>query len=100
LPHRLFDGDVSAMCEAVGIEDGTREAVIRTWDRDPVRLGRADLLRGADGFKLVEFNVHSRMGGFENGALARAALRVPLLRKVADEMGLGFIDTLEGCPTG
>jgi len=96
LPYRLYDGDVSAMCDAVGINGVAQDAVVRTWDRNGARLGRADLLRDTGGFKLVEFNVHSRMGGFENAALARAVLRIPLVQQIADEMGLGFIDTFEG----
>lgn len=97
LPGRLYEGDVSAMCEAVGIGGVAREAVVQTWDGGGLCLGRADLLRDTDdGFKLVEFNVHSRMGGFENAALARIMRRIPLVQQVADEMGLGFVDTLEG----
>lgn len=96
LPRRLYNGDASAMCDAVGISGVARDAVVRTWDRDCVRLGRADLLRDAGGFKLVEFNVHSRMGGFESAALAQTVLGIPLFRQVAAEMGLGFVNTVEG----
>jgi hypothetical protein len=95
-PNHLFGGDISATCEAVGLSSFTKDIILQTPSRREAPMGRADLMRVVDGFKLLEFNVHSRMGGLENASLAREILKVPLFREFIEKRGLDFVDTLEG----
>lgn len=96
LPDRLFDGDVAAMCDMTGLDAHQRAAVQATWrDRDVV-LSRADLLRGADGFRAIEVNVHSSLGGIDSGPWHRAFLSQALYREFLAAEGLAYVDPLDG----
>jgi len=96
LPDRLFGGDVTAMPGFDGRDAAQRTAVQATWrDRDVV-LARADLLRAADGFKAVEVNVHSSLGGIDSGPWHQAFLRLPVYRDFIAAEGLGYLDPMDG----
>lgn len=95
LPVRLFGGDLDAFCAAVGMTPEQALVVRRTaGPAGPVRLARADLYRDATGFRLLEYNLTSALGGFDNAELTRAALQVPAVKEFAAEQGLAFPDTL------
>ncbi|MEU5219699.1 hypothetical protein AB0G79_26370 [Streptomyces sp. NPDC020807] len=95
LPERLFGGSIAALAEAVGL-DAAQTAVItrsaRTGSLLP--LGRADLYHDGTGFKLLEFNITSALGGFENADINRAMLAYPPLREFVGKHGLRYRDTL------
>ncbi|MFE6052607.1 hypothetical protein ACFQ6N_17775 [Kitasatospora sp. NPDC056446] len=98
LPRRLFGGDVEAMARAVGMTDTQTDIVRRaaTADAPLVPLARSDLYRGADGFKLLELNITSALGGFENAGINRAMLRHPALSEFVAERNLAYADTFGG----
>ncbi|GHF75636.1 hypothetical protein GCM10018790_61930 [Kitasatospora xanthocidica] len=98
LPERLFDGDVAAMARAVGMTDTQTDIVRRatTADAPLVPLARSDLYRGADGFKLLELNITSALGGFENAGINRAMLAHPALSEFVAGRKLGYVDTFAG----
>jgi len=96
IPRRLFDGDVAAMCQAMGIGSPMREAIIATCPQQEVPLGRADLMHDGESFKLLEFNVHSRLGGLENAQLVREVLKIPFFQEFINEYRLSFIDSIDG----
>jgi hypothetical protein len=100
LPHRLFDGDAAAMCDALGIGGAGRSAIVATWSDEALVMGRADLIKQNGSFNLVEFNVHSSVGGLENADLTRALLRQPLFGEFADAEGLQFTDTIDKLAAG
>ncbi|MFE0701050.1 hypothetical protein [Streptomyces sp. NPDC058872] len=97
LPERAFDGSITALASAVGM-DALQSALItrsaRTGSLLP--LGRADLYHDGTGFKLLEFNVTSALGGFENADINRAMLAYPPLEEFVRRHGLGYRDTI-GC---
>jgi hypothetical protein len=97
LPERLFDGDVGELARAVGMTP-TQVSVVRraTAGAPLVPLARSDLYRDANGFKLLELNITSALGGFENADINRAMLRHPALAKFVAAQGLGYADTLQG----
>jgi len=96
LPGRLFDGDIGALCAGSGLDADQCAAVEATWrDRDVV-LSRADLLRDEEGFKAIEVNVHSSLGGIDNGPMHRAFTSLPVFREFIAAEGLDYVDPMDG----
>lgn len=93
LPRRVFEGDVAAYCEAMGMDLPRARQVQRFAGRTPTLYGRADVYRAGHSFKLLEFNVCSAVGGIHRSAIARALMEVPAFRAFADEHHLGYTDT-------
>jgi hypothetical protein len=98
LPERLFGGDVGAMAEQVGMTESQSQVVQRAARAGTplMALARSDLYRGATGFKLLELNITSPLGGFENAGINRAMLRHPALASFVDRHGLRYADTFGG----
>lgn len=96
LPKRLFDGNLTAMADAVGLTPAQAEAIVRTATDHPVKLARADLFDDGQAHKLFEFNVSSALGGWDIAVLNRWLLRDPDLASFVDDEGLLFADTLVG----
>ncbi|MBD0676527.1 hypothetical protein [Streptomyces sp. CBMA156] len=93
LPDRLFDGDLGAFARAVGMTDTQIEVILRSQGAAATRMARTDLCVDDSGFKVVEVNVTSSLGGMDNGVMAQALLEHPLLADFAARHGLGFADT-------
>lgn len=95
VPERLFDNDVGRMCDAVGMGPLQRRAVFETWQDQDVFLSRADLYQDEVGFKVLEFNVVSALGGFEVAEINKAMLAAPFLKRFVEEERLTFPDTID-----
>ncbi|MEH1014393.1 hypothetical protein V6U90_14930 [Micromonospora sp. CPCC 206060] len=96
LPERVFDGSLTALAGAVGMSPLQTALITRSARAGSlVPLGRADLYHDGTGFRLLEFNVTSALGGFENADLNRAMLAYPPLREFVDRHRLRYRDTLE-----
>ncbi|GAA2143450.1 hypothetical protein GCM10009760_29850 [Kitasatospora kazusensis] len=93
LPDRLFGGDLAAFCRAVGLTEVQVEAVMRSRSGSAAKPARVDLYREESGFRLLEINVSSALGGLDNADVGRAQLGHPLLREFADRHGLVCVDT-------
>jgi hypothetical protein len=94
LRDRLFGGDLRAMAQAGGMAPAQVDAMLRTTFGPPVCLSRADLYQEADGFKVLEFNIVSALGGLDNALLNRALLRHPAIEEFVAAEGLNYVDTL------
>lgn len=94
LPQWTTDGDLAAYARLVGMTPRQADAVQRTAGERAVRLGRSDLYHDGSGFRLLEFNISSALGGFENAELNRAALACTGLREHVEEHQLAYSDTL------
>lgn len=94
LPDRLFDGDLGRYATAVGMTSAQADLVLRNAGTRPVRFGRADLYREADGFRLLEFNICSALGGMEIAEVNRAMLADPAVAGFVAEEGLTAVDPL------
>jgi hypothetical protein len=95
LPGRLFGGDLRRYAEAIGLTPAETELAVRTatsWP--PPLIARGDLYRSADGFKLLELNVGSPLGGLQSAELNRAMLRVDVVREFAERERLRYGDAL------
>lgn len=95
LPERVFGGSIAALAEAVGA-DPLQTALITRSARSGslLPLGRADLHHDGTGFRLLEFNITSALGGFENADINRAMLAYPPLQEFVRWHGLHYRDTL------
>lgn len=94
VPDRLFGGDFGAFARAVGLDDVQVEAVLRSRGPAVTRQTRADLYTDRTGFRLLEFNMGSALGGMDNADIARAYLTHPVLDRFAEAHRLTFVDTM------
>jgi hypothetical protein len=93
LPRRSADGDLRAYGRLLGLSPAYVELVLRTGTDRPVMLGRADMHHADGGFRLLEYNLSSSVGGIDGEAIAAAAMRVPAIGDFAATHGLSFVDT-------
>ncbi|GAA1171101.1 hypothetical protein F4556_006127 [Kitasatospora gansuensis] len=94
LPDLLFGGDFAAFARAVGLTEVQVSAVLRGRGPAVSRQTRADLYVDESGFKLLELNIGSAVGGMDNADMCRELLRHPVLADFAGSHGLGFVDSL------
>ncbi|MFF9143596.1 hypothetical protein ACF1BN_01870 [Streptomyces sp. NPDC014861] len=95
LPDRLFDGDRAAFGRAVGLRPEQIRLALRPPVPHPGRIGRADLYHDGDGFRLLEFNLSSALGGTQTPELNRLLLDDPAFAAFAEAERLEFPDTVE-----
>ncbi|MCX4745017.1 hypothetical protein OG455_05670 [Kitasatospora sp. NBC_01287] len=95
LPELLFGGDLGAFARAVGMTEVQVSAILRGRGQGVTRQTRADIYCTESGFKMLECNMGSALGGMDNGVMAQALLEHPVLRDFAAEHRLGFVDSTE-----
>ncbi|MFT7839805.1 ATP-grasp domain-containing protein [Saccharothrix sp. BKS2] len=86
LPERLFGGDRRAFATAVGMSRTQTDLVLRGADRPPAPMSRADMYREPDGFRLMELNTGSALGGWQMTEFTDAMRHdLPFRRFMAEE---------------
>lgn len=75
VPERLFGGDLRAFAKAVGMSDTQADLVLRGAVDEIPPLSRADLYRETGGFRLMELNTGTSLGGWQMGEFARALIK-------------------------
>ncbi len=95
LPNRLYGGDLAAFARAVGANDVQVSAIMRSRGAAVTKQLRADLyIEEGGGFRLLEFNMGSALGGMDNADMCRALLEHPVLAEFADAHDLEYVDTM------
>ena len=94
LPGRLFGGDVAAFARAVGMTEDQVTAILRVQTDRPTPFVRADLYPEPSGFRVMELNVGSTIGGGDNAMLNRGMLAHPFLAEFVRTHSLSYVDTL------
>ena len=94
LPDRLFGGDVAAFGRAVGVTAAQARAIARRAVAAPTKMSRADFFQDDDGFRVLEVNMGSTLGGLDNNLLNEALLTHPLMADFVSSRGLTYVDTL------
>lgn len=94
LPDRLFGGDRAAFASAVGLRPEQIRLALRPPVPQPGRIGRADLYHDGTGFRLLEFNLSSALGGTQTPELNRLLLDARAFADFARAEDLGFPDTV------
>jgi hypothetical protein len=94
LPDRLYGGDLAAFARAVGMTEVQVSAIMRSRSTTVTKQTRADLYVDETGFRLLEFNIGSALGGMDNADMCRAMLEHPVLAEFAQAHRLDYVDTL------
>ncbi|MHA6757401.1 hypothetical protein [Streptacidiphilus sp. PAMC 29251] len=94
LPERVHGGDLAAFAKAVGMTDIQVSAIMRSRGTSVTMQARADLYTDETGFRLLEFNMGSTVGGMDNADMCRALLDHPVLGGFAEAHGLEYVDTM------
>jgi hypothetical protein len=93
LPDKLYGGDLPAFARSVGMTEVQVSAIMRSRAAAPTTLARADLYVDHAGFRLLEYNMGSPLGGIDNADLVRALLQHPVLADFARAHRLGYADS-------
>ena len=93
LPDRLYGGDFAAFARDAGAAGYQLQALIASRSSLVSPQSRADLHENSAGFRLMEFNMGSALGGMENADICRSMLKHPLLADFAAAHRLGYVDT-------
>ncbi|HEY2442094.1 MAG TPA: hypothetical protein VGI31_03075 [Streptosporangiaceae bacterium] len=94
LPGRLFGGDLAAFARAVGMTEIQVSAIMRCPSTTVTKMSRADLYLDETGFKLLELNMGSALGGIDNAEMISSLLEHPVLAEFAETHRLTYVDTL------
>ncbi|HEU4946120.1 MAG TPA: hypothetical protein VFT31_03095 [Kribbella sp.] len=94
LPDRLYGGDLAAFARAVGMTPVQVSAILRSRGAQVTQQTRMDLYADETGFKLLEFNMGSAIGGIDNSDMCRALLEHPVLAEFAQTHRLDYVDTM------
>lgn len=94
LPDKLYSGDFAAFGKAVGLSDVQVSAVLRSRGTTVTKQSRGDLYLSETGFKLLEFNMGSALGGIDQSDMARALLDQPVMMEFAQQHRLTYVDTM------
>ncbi|MBF4615495.1 glutathionylspermidine synthase family protein [Curtobacterium sp. VKM Ac-1376] len=92
LPGRLVDGDESRFARRLGVTEDRIELASIGKARTSRHVGRADVLRTENGFRMVEFNLSSALGGLDIAALNRAFLADEDVSRYVGVGKLGYVD--------
>jgi hypothetical protein len=93
LPDKVFGGDVAAFARAVGMTEVQVEAILRSQGSTPTRLSRADLYLDEAGFRVLEYNMGSTLGGLDASDICANMLTDPELAAFAREHELTYADS-------
>lgn len=95
LPNKLYGGDLGAFAASTGVTPDQVQAVLRGRGSAPSRLARADIYRDDKGFRVMELNMSSALGGVDNMELNRAMLTEPFIADFVEQNKLTYTDTLQ-----
>ncbi|MEV5438821.1 ATP-grasp domain-containing protein [Streptomyces sp. NPDC052682] len=94
LPDRLFGSDRRAFAEAVGMSPTQIDLVLRGSADHLAPMARADMYREPGGFKVMELNTGSSLGGWQMAEFGRAMMYDLAFRAFAEREGLVYPDPL------
>lgn len=96
LPDRLFGGDRRRLCAELGMDARATDLACAVAPGAGTPLyARPDLYFDGTGFRLLELNAGSELGGVDWSAINEGYLRLPEFRRFAEEHHLGYVDTGE-----
>ncbi len=94
LPDRMFGGDIGAFARAVGTPEVQVSAIVRSHGDPATRLSRADLYAEESGFRVLEYNMGSTLGGLDISEMAKGMLTDPDLAAFAEGNQLTYVDSM------
>ncbi|MEV8100327.1 hypothetical protein [Kitasatospora sp. NPDC085879] len=94
MPERVTDGDLTRYGALLGLTGPQIEAARRTARAGTPRLARPDVYQTEDGFRVLELNATSALGGLGISWQARLHLADPVVREFVESRGLRCLDTM------
>lgn len=88
LPRRAYGGDYRRYAQDLGLDGARLEFLVDVADMEAERYGRADIYPTANGWKLLEFNVASDLGGVERSVASTGAARISPLTSALDTLSM------------
>jgi glutathionylspermidine synthase len=88
LPERVYGGDHGRYVDDLGLVGERRDFLASTADVAAEPYGRADIYPTVDGWKLLEFNVASDLGGVERSVASTEAARSVALADAKDTLSM------------
>lgn len=88
LPRRVYGGDHRRYAQDLGLEGERLDFLVDVADMGAERYGRADIYPTANGWKLLEFNVASDLGGVERSVASTEAARISPLTDAIDTLSM------------
>jgi hypothetical protein len=97
LPDRCFGGSVESYLAAQGYDAAVLSAMLAGIAGPGVAIdyGRADVFRGPDGFRVLELNMGSPLGGRLTTTMNAALLKSSPFAEFAAEFGLTWVDPVQ-----
>jgi hypothetical protein len=96
IPERVFRNDPARIAQAYRLAENVARFILQPPNGIAAMLSRGDFVHGRSGFKCVEFNMSSSIGGWETGPLAGMLLQIPPIERFLREAGIQarYQDTL------
>ena len=88
LPARLFGGDAAAMSRYYGIPAPVVELALAEPNGLSSLLARGDFISTAQGFRCIELNMSSRIGGWETAVIVERAAHLPPVARFLARQGV------------
>lgn len=95
IPDRHYGGDVAAFARDIGLTDVQVSAIMRSRVSAVTRQARADLYVDETGFRLLEYNMGSALGGQDNADMCDALLEHPVLAEFARVHQLECVNSMQ-----
>jgi hypothetical protein len=96
LPDRLYGGDLAGFARAIGMTEVQVSAIMRSQGTAVTRQARADMYTDRTGFKVLELNMGSALGGIDASDLCHMMMQHPLTAEFARTHRLAYADTMRG----
>lgn len=91
IPHRLFGNDVGRFAEFYELQEDHAQLVVATYANPrwvDETMARGDFMLTTEGFKCMEYNLSSRLGGWHSSWATEGMLELEPVRRFAEKEGL------------
>lgn len=88
MPHRVFGNDVSQFASFYDLDEGHAQLVVATFSNQrwvAETISRGDFMLTEDGFKCLEYNVASCIGGWPSSWAAEGLMQIPPVHQFISE---------------
>lgn len=94
LPERIFSGDILKMCTALGFSEKQYQLMMSTYQNKNL-IARSDMYFTKDGYKFLEFNVDSSVGGLDIGYLNKSMRSFEFYKPLNNSGKWDYVDPMD-----
>jgi len=88
IPQRIFGGEPASIARFYGLSPVFVDLCLAEPNGLAGALARGDFIATADGLRCIEFNISSRIGGFETAVIVERARQVPAMARFLAGQGI------------